>query len=395
VRKRLTFLCAALAFCLSHGASITAEQVDQEQLNSSGGGSPFNNLTWIGQTFVPGVSGAFSRLDLSLFCFLCAGNNPDIIVEVRTTSGGLPSDTALATTTLTGFSGGSSTFYSAVFSAPATLTAGETYAFAIHSAAARATGTYAASFSTTAAAYANGTRVGSVNSGLTWTIIGSGLPATPRDLTFKTLMKLLQQIDFAPLADRTYGEADFTLAARATSGLPVTFSAAGACSASGITVHISGVGPCTITAAQAGNDTYMAADPVTRTFTISYASGGLCLGSPGHQVLPPLAADGSSVLRQNATIPVKFRVCDANGVSIGIPGVVTSFTLLRVTQRTDTTEVNVQPASTTPDTAFRWDPTGQQWMFNLATKDLATGATYVYRIGLADGSSIDFSFALR
>ena len=208
-------------------------------------------------------------------------------------------------------------------------------------------------------------------------------------------MKLAQQIDFAPLPDRTYGEPDFTIAATATSGLPVTFSASGACTISGTTVHITNVGSCAITATQAGDDTYVPADPVTRTFAITYAASGECLGSPGHQVLPPLAADGSSVFRQNATIPVKFRVCDANGVSIGTPGVVTSFTLLQVIQGTVTTDVNLEPVSTNPDTAFRWDPAGQQWIFNLSTKGLTAGATYIYRIGLADGTSIEFRFGLR
>ena len=208
-------------------------------------------------------------------------------------------------------------------------------------------------------------------------------------------MRLAQQIDFAPPADRIYGEPDFTIAATATSGLPVSILASGACSVSGTTVLITSVGSCTITATQAGDDTYAPADPVTHTFGITYAPAGQCLGSPGHQVLPPLAADGSTVLRQNATIAVKFRVCDANGVSIGTPEVVTSFTLLRVVQGTVTTEVSLEPESTTPDTAFRWDPASQQWIFNLSTKNLAAGATYLYSIGLADGSSIEFSFGLR
>jgi hypothetical protein len=395
VRKRLTSLCAlALCSALLRGV-CAAEQLDQQQLNSSGGGSLFSAVTWVGQTFVPGVSGALTRLDVSLFCFQCAGTNPEIIVEMRTTSGGLPTSTVLATATLPGFSGSSSMFRSAVFTAPAIVTAGTTYAFTIHGATARATGTYAASFSTTAAAYPDGNRVGSANGGLTWTVIGSGVPPTPRDLTFRTFMKLAQQIDFAPLPDRTYGEPDFTIAATATSGLPVTFSASGACTMSGTTVHITNVGSCAITATQAGDDTYVPADPVTRTFAITYAASGECLGSPGHQVLPPLAADGSSVFRQNATIPVKFRVCDANGVSIGTPVVVTSFTLLQVIQGTVTTDVNLEPVSTNPDTAFRWDPAGQQWIFNLSTKGLTAGATYIYRIGLADGTSIDFRFGLR
>jgi hypothetical protein len=208
-------------------------------------------------------------------------------------------------------------------------------------------------------------------------------------------MKLAQQIDVAPPADRIYGEPDFTIVATATSGLPVGFSASGSCSVSGTTVHITSVGSCAITATQAGDDTYAPADAVTRTFAITYAPAGPCLGSPGHQVLAPLAADGSSVVRQNATIPVKFRVCDANGVSIATPGVVTSFTLIRLSQGTVTTEVNVEPLSTTPDTVFRWDAAGQQWIFNLGTKDLAADATYIYRIRLDDGSSIEFSFGLR
>lgn len=398
MRKRLSSFGVALALwsALAHGVIlIAAEQIDQQQLNSSGGGSPFSAVTWVGQTFVPGVSGALARLEVSLFCFLCAGANPDLVLEVRTTSGGLPTSTVLATTRLPGFSSGSSTFYAAVFASPAIVTAGTTYAFTIHGASARATGTYAASFSTTAAAYPDGNRVGSTNTGLTWTITGSGLPPTPRDLTFRTFMKLAQQIDFAPLPDRIYGEPDFTIAATATSGLPVSYSAAGACSVSGTTVHMASVGSCAITATQPGDDTYLPADPVTHTFAITYASAGLCLGSPGHQVLPPLAADGSSVFRQSATIPVKFRVCDANGVSIGTPGVVTSFTLLRAVEGTVSTDVILEPVSTTPDAAFRWDAADQQWIFNLSTKALAAGATYLYRIGLADRSSIEFSFGLR
>ena len=397
MRKRLTLLSVAVALwcAVSPRDLIAAEQIDQQQLISSGGGSLFNAVTWVGQTFVPRVSGTLNRLEISLFCFQCAGTNPDIIIDVRTSSAGLPTSTVLAATTLTGFSSGSSTLYSAVFISPARLTAGTTYAFTIHAATARSTGTYAASFSTSAAAYPDGNRVGSANGGLTWTVIGSGAPPTPRDLTFRTFMKLAQQIDFAPLPDHVYGEPDFTIAATATSGLVVSFSASGACSVSGTTVHITNVGSCTITATQPGDDTYAPADPVTHTLAITYARAGECLGSPGHQVLPPLAADGTSVSRVNATIPVKFRVCDANNVSVGTPGVVTSFTLVRVIQGTVTSDVTLEPVSTPPDPAFRWDPTDQQWIFNLSTKGLAAGATYTYRIGLADRSSIEFSFGLR
>jgi hypothetical protein len=395
VRKRLTLLCVAGALWLLNSAVVGAEQLDQLQLNSSGGGNLFTAATWVGQTIVPAVTGALTRLDVSLFCFLCSRADPDIIIEVRTTSGGLPTATVLATARLAGFSSGTSTFYSAVFAEPALVRAGTTYAFTLHGAAARATGTYAASFSTTAAAYPNGTRVGSANGGVTWTVIGSGVPSTPRDLTFRTFMRLAQQIDFAPLANRIDGEPDFSIAATATSRLPVGFSASGACAVSATTVRLTSVRSCTITATQAGDDDYLPADPVPQTFAITYLPDGLCLAAPGHQVLPPLAADGSDVRKQNATIPVKFRVCNFNGVSIGTPGVVASFALRRIVQGTGTTEVNLAPQSTTPHTAFRWDPDAQQWIFNLSTKALAPGAAYGYSIGLADGSSIEFSFAVR
>jgi hypothetical protein len=52
-------------------------------------------------------------------------------------------------------------------------------------------------------------------------------------------------------------------------------------------------------------------------------------------------------------------------------------------------------ASTTPDAAFRWDPLATQWIFNMNTKGLSANATYMYRIGLNDGTWIDFAFGLK
>jgi uncharacterized delta-60 repeat protein len=79
---------------------------------------------------------------------------------------------------------------------------------------------------------------------------------------------LEQTIDFPPLPDRTFGDPPFDVSAIATSGLPVTFSAAGACSISGSSVTITGSGSCSITASQDGNATYAPAPDVTRTFQV-------------------------------------------------------------------------------------------------------------------------------
>jgi hypothetical protein len=84
-----------------------------------------------------------------------------------------------------------------------------------------------------------------------------------------TAQKSNQSINFAALADKTYGDPDFTVSATADSGLAVSFTAAGNCTVSGNTVHLTGPGICTITAHQAGDSNYNAATDVPQTFQIN------------------------------------------------------------------------------------------------------------------------------
>ena len=89
-----------------------------------------------------------------------------------------------------------------------------------------------------------------------------------------------QIITFGLLADRTYGDVDFTLSATGgASGLPVTFVSSDPTIASvtevapGVwNVHINAVGTVTITASQAGNATYAPADDVPQDLTIHKAA---------------------------------------------------------------------------------------------------------------------------
>lgn len=83
-----------------------------------------------------------------------------------------------------------------------------------------------------------------------------------------TISKLDQTISFGPLPPRTIGDAPFTVAATASSGLPVSFGASGACAVVGTTVTLTGVGECTITTSQPGNATYNAAPGVARAFGV-------------------------------------------------------------------------------------------------------------------------------
>jgi hypothetical protein len=126
---------------------------------------------------------------------------------------------------------------------------------------------------------------------------------------------------------------------------------------------------------------------VTGTLKILYASSGMCDGDVGHQVLLPINADGTSVWKQGRTVPVKFRVCDVNGVSMGTPGVVSSFMLTGIWNGT-LAQVDETVTATNVDTAFRWDSTAQQWIFNLSTNGLSAGNTYIYTITLNDGTIV-------
>jgi hypothetical protein len=99
-----------------------------------------------------------------------------------------------------------------------------------------------------------------------------------------------QTVTFGSLANRTYGDADFTISATVTSPLPVSFTSSDNAIASvsqdpvtGVwTVHITGAGSATITAHQAG-DTYLynAAPDVAQSLTIAKATPTVMVSDAG------------------------------------------------------------------------------------------------------------------
>ncbi len=233
---------------------------------------------------------------------------------------------------------------------------------------------------------------GSLTAGnYTFTFINGQLTITKAPLTVTADSKTMVLNGPLPTLTATFtgfknGE---TLATSGVTGSPsLTTTATG-----------SAVGSYPITAAvgtlAAANYTFSIVNG-TGTLSVLYASGGLCLGSAGHQILQPINADGTSVFKKGSTVPAKFRVCDANGNSIGTPGVVNTFRLVGIAHGT-ITDVDEVVDSTTPFTEFRWDPTDRQWIFNTSTKDvtLIAGLTYYYDIHLNDGSDILFNFGLK
>jgi hypothetical protein len=101
----------------------------------------------------------------------------------------------------------------------------------------------------------------------------------PGNLTFEkaftiaiTDVTIAQTISFGPLGGKTFGDGQFTVSATGgASGQPVTFGATGPALVSGNSVTITGAGPVTITASQAGSGDYSAATPVPQSFTVAKA----------------------------------------------------------------------------------------------------------------------------
>jgi Tol biopolymer transport system component len=130
-----------------------------------------------------------------------------------------------------------------------------------------------------------------------------------------------QSIAFDPPAARTYGDADFTVTATASSGLPVALSAAGDCTVSGTTVHLTGAGSCTLTASQAGNGSWAAAAPVARTFSIAKAAQTITFGA-----LPDRkagAADFTVAATASSGLRVSFSAvgrCRVTGAKVHLTG---------------------------------------------------------------------------
>ena len=88
-----------------------------------------------------------------------------------------------------------------------------------------------------------------------------------------TVNKASQDIAFAELTDKTFGDPAFELVASASSGLEVSFELiSGPATLSGKELTLTGAGTVVVKAVQAGNENYEAAEPVSRTFTVNKAS---------------------------------------------------------------------------------------------------------------------------
>ena len=136
-----------------------------------------------------------------------------------------------------------------------------------------------------------------------------------------------QTITFGALSNQIYGVAPINLSAKASSGLPVTYSVTGPAKVSGSVLTISGVGTVTVTAMQTGNSTYAPASWVSHSFTVSAATptiswtapAAITYGATLSGILNAAAANGQT------SVPGAFIY---TAQSTGSPAAVTAATML-------------------------------------------------------------------
>jgi photosystem II stability/assembly factor-like uncharacterized protein len=313
-------------------ATITASQA---------GNGNYNAATDVPQTLT--VNKAAQSIT---FAALAAKTFGDAAFALSSTaSSGLPvtyasSNTAVATVsgnTITIVGGGTSTItasqagnsnYNAATDVPQTLTvnkAAQTITFA--ALAAKTFGDAAFALSSTASSglpvtYASSNTAVATVSGNTITIVGGGTATitasqagnsnynaatdVPQTLTVN---KATQTITFAALAPKTFGNAAFTLAATASSGLAVTYASGNTAVAtvSGNTITIVGAGSTSITASQLGNASYNAATEVIQALTVNKANQTITFAAF------PSKSYGDAPFTISATASSNLPVTLANG----------------------------------------------------------------------------------
>jgi hypothetical protein len=84
-----------------------------------------------------------------------------------------------------------------------------------------------------------------------------------------SVTKATQIITFEAIDNQVLSTGSLTLSATASSGLAVNYEVSGPATLAGTTLTFTGAGDITVTASQAGNVNYMAAEALPRTFTVT------------------------------------------------------------------------------------------------------------------------------
>jgi probable HAF family extracellular repeat protein len=163
--------------------------------------------------------------------------------------------------------------------------------------------------------------------------------ATPVVRSF-SVTKVAQTITFPRPPTSTLIQSPLTLSPTASSGLPVTLTSGtqAICTVSGFVVTLHVPGTCTLTATQPGDNVYLAATAVTRSFNVTKAAQTITLPNPGPRslqnpsvVLSPSASSGLPVTLTSGSV----NVCTVSGTTVTL--LRTGTCRIRATQPGDAT----------------------------------------------------------
>jgi hypothetical protein len=191
--RLMSFAVIAATVAASLATAVPASaagSLDQSQNNASAGTEclcePFFSL---GQTFTAGITGNLDQVDLLLYR---AGSPGNLTVQIRTVSGGVPSNTILSTATVAESSVpvGDPGWVSVPFSVPAISTAGTQYAIVLSAPGVSSASPLYGWGTALGNPYAGGDAVTSVDSGANWFPL-IGPDNTSLDRAFKTYVAIV------------------------------------------------------------------------------------------------------------------------------------------------------------------------------------------------------------
>lgn len=134
------------------------------------------------------------------------------------------------------------------------------------------------------------------------------------------ISKGVQQIVFDALMEKTLGEENFTLEAKTSSGLPVSYTSSNTAVATinGDVVTILGEGETIITAAQTGNDLYASADAVTQKLVVRLITEAEFSPERSASAYPNPATDLLVIETKEAASGSVVRVTDLYGRGMNV-----------------------------------------------------------------------------
>ncbi|RVT71973.1 hypothetical protein EOD40_16260 [Flavobacterium sufflavum] len=222
--------------------------------------------------------------------------------------------------------------------------------------------------------------------------------AAPSQTQVLTVVKQSQTINFAAIETKLLGDADFDPLATASSGLTVNYTSSNGSVASIVNgkIHILGTGTATITASQAGNNTYAAAPSQTQVLAVVITNNTAptaVMGTPFTYTI----TNNSSLNNLTATgLPAGLSLNTSTGVISGIPTEYGTFSVAltssngsisgsqNITVTVYTIVNNLIVASGDAKNIIEWDAI-QNFSYNIK-RSTTSGGTYT-SIGTTSGTT--------